>query len=281
MFLDSSTLSGKDFKRLSSFISTKLGIRLPPAKKIMLESRLQKRLRVLKLDSFKDYCEYFFSESGKESELPYLINEVTTNKTDFFREPDHFEFLINIVLPDLIENLNFGKDRPVNIWSAGCSSGEEPYTIAMVFNEFQYNYPNTKYYIQASDISSKVLDKAKQGIYKAEIIDDIPNVFKKKYFNKSKNINEKLVRLKPFIRSKIEFKSINLMDKTVFRGRKFNIIFCRNVIIYFNRKIQEELIRNFTNILYSGGYLFLGHSENICSLDVPLVLRAPTVYRKI
>lgn len=281
MILGSNKLSNKDFKRLSVFIGVELGIRMPPAKKIMLESRLQKRLRALNFETFKDYCEYFFSESGKKEELQYLINEVTTNKTDFFREPDHFEFLKDYVLPGLVNNPDSIKGESINIWSAGCSTGEEPYTLAMVFNEFMSDYPEIKYYIQASDISSQVLDKAKLAIYKEESIDNISYPLKRKYFIKSKKAEEKVVRLKPFIRSRVDFKNINLMNNNVFKGRKFNVIFCRNVIIYFERKIQEELIRNFTKMLYPSGYLFLGHSENICSLDVPLVLSAPTVYRKI
>ena len=280
MIIGSNKLSSRDFKRLSSFIGNELGIRMPPAKKIMLESRLAKRLKALNFETFKDYCEYFFTESGKKEELQYLINEVTTNKTDFFREPDHFEFLKNYVFPDLANDPYSIKGGIINIWSAGCSSGEEPYTLAIILNEFISTHPEIKYYIQASDISTKVLDKAKLAIFKEGTIDNIPYSLKSKYFNKSIKRDEKVVRLKPFIRSQVDFKSINLMNANVFRGRKFHVIFGRNVIIYFAKKIQEELIRNFTKMLYPSGYLFLGHSENICSLDVPLVLSSPTVYRK-
>jgi chemotaxis protein methyltransferase CheR len=233
------------------------------------------------MNTFKDYCDYFFSDEGKRNELQYLINEVTTNKTDFFREPDHFAYLIETVLPKLLEDMDRSNAGTVNIWSAGCSTGEEPYTLAMFLNEFRQKHPGFNYYIQASDISTEVLEKAKMGIYMEERIENITHAFKSKYFNKSRDRNEKLVRLKPFIRTHVDFKQINLMNEDVFRGRKFHIIFCRNVIIYFDRVIQERLIRNFTKMLYPSGYLFLGHSENICSLNVPLVLRAPTVYRKV
>lgn len=281
MVFTADTLSNNDFKRLSNFINIELGIKLPPAKKVMLECRLQKRLRILNMDTFKDYCKYFFSDEGMKNELQYLINEVTTNKTDFFREPDHFNYLMESALPKLVENMDASKTDCINIWSAGCSTGQEAYTLAMFLNEFKQKYPDLKYYLQASDISSKVLDNAKLGIYKEEEINDIPYSFRSKYFNKSKNKNEKLIRLKPFIRSQVDFKNINLTDDNVFRGRKFHIIFCRNVIIYFDRELQAKLIRNFVRILHTSGYLFLGHSENICSLKVPLELCSTTVYRKI
>ena len=176
-------LSEKDFKRLSKFIHSECGIKMPDSKKTMLESRLQKRLRRLRLTSFTEYCDYLFSPQGIENELVHMIDVVTTNKTDFFREPGHFDYLAQKALPELIALHGAGIRKNLMVWSAGCSTGEEPYTLAIVLSEFTERCPGFKfrYLILATDISTEVLEKAKHGIYEHERVDPLPPGMKKKY----------------------------------------------------------------------------------------------------
>jgi chemotaxis protein methyltransferase CheR len=275
---DSSTkqMTNRDFQRLSNFIHSELGIKMPPSKKIMLESRLQKRLRHLNLSSYTDYCKFLFSSNGMNQELVHMIDVVTTNKTDFFREPAHFDYLKNVAIPDLLK-----KQKNVKIWSAGCSFGDEPYTLAMVLSEIVENYSNFRFSILATDISTNALQIAQKGIYRLEKVDPVPLGLKKKYLLKSKNHEQKLVRIVPELSQYIQFKRLNLMDKEFNIHGKMDIIFCRNVIIYFNKETQENLLNKYYRQLDYNGYLFLGHSETLNGLDVPFIQVAPTIYKKM
>ncbi len=161
-------LSSRDFERLSQFISNHCGIKMPPAKKTLLESRLQKRLRTLGAPSFREYCDYLFENPDGVSELVHMIDAVTTNKTDFFREPAHFSFLSETVLPEFIRAQGSAGGQRFTVWSAGCSSGEEPYTLAIVLSEFARRNPGFQFTIMATDISTKVLDKAPLALPVAE-----------------------------------------------------------------------------------------------------------------
>jgi len=267
------SLSERDFKKLSDFIEGELGIKMPEAKKIMLESRLQKRLKALNLDSFRTYCEYLFSEEGQRNELFNMINIVTTNKTDFFREPNHFDFLFSYALPAL-------EKSSISIWSAGCSTGEEPYTLAMVLSNFSEKVRRIDFSILATDISTEVLRIAENGIYPMERIEPVPMEYRHRYMLKSKDSKVNQIRLKPEIRSKIDFKRLNLMEKNFDLKRNFEIIFCRNVIIYFDKARQQDLLRRFFNYLKPGGFLFLGHSETMAGFNLGFNSVAPTVYQK-
>ena len=161
------TLGQKDFKQLSEFIYSELGIKMPPAKRTMLSARLQKRLRALEFNTFGQYCDYLFSKDGQEQEMVHLVNVVTTNKTDFFREPAHYDYLTQVVLPDLIRRHEVGFRRKLRLWSAGCSTGEEPYTLTMVLSEYALSHPPfaAGYSILATDISTRVLQMAKNAVY--------------------------------------------------------------------------------------------------------------------
>jgi len=271
----------KEFKTLSDFIYTELGIKMPPAKRVLLESRLQKRLRWLGIESFAEYCDYLLSSQGKKSEMTNFINKITTNKTDFFREPDHFNYLINHVLPDLINSWN-GQRRQLTIWSAGCSTGEEPYTLAIVLNDFKERNPELPfdYRIIGTDISFEALHTAKRAVYSESRVAPMTLETKKKYLLKSKNKERELVKIIPALREKVEFKVLNFMDAHYPLG-KVDIIFCRNVIIYFNKQTQEETLIKLCKNLKPGGYFFQGHSESIHGFDVPLKNVHPTVYKKI
>lgn len=276
-------MTEKDFGRLSEFIENELGIKMPPAKKVMLESRLQKRLRALGMGSFSQYCDYIFTENGIENELIHMIDVVTTNKTDFFRESQHFDFLVNTAVPDLIRNYGGGIRKSLTIWSAGCSTGEEAYTIAMVLSEFAERYPGLAFDFQiiATDISTRVLSIAKRAVYNEETITPVPMGFRKKYILRSRDSSSMLVRIVPQLRTCVRFRRLNFMHDDFGFREPLDVIFCRNVMIYFDKPTQERLIRKFYEHLAPGGYLFIGHSETFNGIDVPFHKAGPTVYRKI
>lgn len=268
-------LKQSEFDRLSNYIFSNYGIKMPPAKKVMLQSRLQKRLRHLNIDNFKSYIEFVFSKEG-EQEIIHMMDVVSTNKTDFFREPTHFEFMNEIILPEIYAN----KQSDLKIWSAGSSSGEEAYTITMVMEEYIAKNGHINYQILGADISTDMLQKAVNGVYKLEKIVTIPESLKKKYFLKSKDPQKKLVRVKPHLRTKVKFFRLNLMDNTYNAPKGFDIIFCRNTLIYFERDTQEKVINKLCNHLKPGGYFILGHSESITNMNVPLENIKPTIFRK-
>ena len=271
-------LSMGEFNQLSSFVYEQCGIKMPPSKKIMLESRLNKRLRALNIPSFKDYIPYLMSKEGQEHELIHMIDVVTTNKTDFFREPHHFDYLRENILPEFVSSPD-GR-RPFRIWSAACSTGEEPYTLAMVLHEFQEGHRNFDYQILASDISTAVLQKAAMAVYDMQRINGIPLILKKKFFLKSKDNQKPSVRIIPSLRKKVQFQRINFMERLQEVDTQFDVIFCRNVLIYFDRPTQQEVVQKLSGKLKPGGYLFIGHSESLYQLDLPIVQIKPTIYQK-
>ena len=275
-------MSGRDFNRLSEFIESELGIRTPPAKKTMLESRLQKRLRRLGLLSFKAYCDYLFSKEGMESELVHMVDVVTTNKTDFFREPGHFDFLVQKALSELIKSKGAGVMKKLVVWSAGCSTGEEPYTLAMVLSEFAERYPGLgfQFLILATDISSRVLEIARSGTYAEERGEPVPAPLKRKYLLRGRDKNTGLVRMVPELRSLVRYRRLNFMEGDFGMREPVDVIFCRNVFIYFEKPVQEQILKRFCSHLVPGGYIFIGQSETLNNMDLPLVRVNPSVYRK-
>jgi chemotaxis protein methyltransferase CheR len=275
-------MTAEDFERLSHFIYNHCGIKMPPIKITMLESRLQKRLRALGVSSFRDYCDFIFKSPDGSNELVEMIDAVTTNKTDFFREPDHFSFLSETVLPEFMQGGDSRMREPFTIWSSACSSGEEPYTLALVMSEFKSQNSGFKFTVMATDISTKVLDKAKAGIYDENQISMIPLLLKRKYFLRSKDRTKGQVRVGSELRSNIVFQRLNLMDyEYPMRVASLDAIFCRNVIIYFDRRTQGALLNRLCRYIKRDGYLFLGHSETIHGFDLPLIRMASTIYRKV
>lgn len=268
-------LSDKDFTRFAEFIHTECGIKLPPSKKTMLEARLQKRLRILGLDDFRTYTEQLFRSGGMERELIHLIDAVTTNTTDFFREPRHFEYLDDVLLPQW-RAANRG--REFRVWSAGCSLGMEPYTLSMVLSEFASRFPDFRFSIMATDISTQVLEKASRGVYTEDQVRAVPESFKRKYFLRSKDRSRGLVRVAPELRRTVTFRRMNFMEELGVK-EKLDVVFCRNVIIYFDKPTQESLLRRLTSCLHRGGHLFIGHSESLAGLALPVQQAAPTIYR--
>jgi chemotaxis protein methyltransferase CheR len=214
-----------------------------------------------------------------EEELVHLINVITTNKTDFFRESAHFHYLVRKALPEMLRQSS-GR-RTIMVWSAGCSSGEEPYTLAMVLKEFVAERRGIDFLILATDISTNVLEKAKLAVYDEERIGPIPDELRKKYLLKNKDAVNRAYRVVPELRERTRFRRLNFMDSDFGFRETMDIIFCRNVIIYFDKQTQERLLNRFCGYLSLDGYLFMGHSETLLGMDVPLVQVAPTIYRKL
>lgn len=267
-------LSTADFDRLRSLIHAESGISLSTEKRTMLEIRLRRRLQSLGLASYAQYCRYLFAPASRDGELVFLIDAVTTNKTDFFREPDHFEYLVAKALPSLQHA------RRTLVWSAGCSSGEEPYTLAMVLNEYAQEHAGFRFSVLATDICTAVLEKAARGIFKSDAVRPVPVPLRKKYLMRSRDPTSDLVRVVPEIREKIEFRRLNFIDADWQVSEAPDIIFCRNVIIYFDRPTQLRLLERLTRQLVPGGYFFAGHSESLQNMDLPLMMAGPAVYRK-
>nr|NQU89896.1 methyltransferase domain-containing protein [Bacteroidota bacterium] len=273
-------MTDHDFSRLSKFIFEEYGIKMPPQKKLLLQGRLRSRLRERNIGSFKEYIDFLFSNQGQQIELVHMIDVVTTNKTDFFREPDHFDFLFNEILEEFQSKSSFG--RNFKIWSAGCASGEEPYTMAIILSEFKALHHAFDFSITASDISSRALEQAQTAIYPEEKVVVIPLSLKKIYLLKSKDQNKKNVRIVSSLRSRIKFIRHNLMDIQSFDESGFDTIFCRNTLIYFDRKTQLQVLSNLINKLKHGGYLLIGHSESILNETfLPVKRVRPTIYKKI
>ncbi|HUA57905.1 MAG TPA: CheR family methyltransferase [Verrucomicrobiae bacterium] len=267
-------LSPENFAKLARFATRELGIKMPDAKLPMVQSRLLRRTRELGFDSVERYAEYFFNSAQASEEQIHFINAITTNKTDFFREPSHFQYLSSVVLPV------FEGGRTFRVWSAGCSSGEEPYTLAMVLSEFAAATRGFDFSIFATDISTRVLDRARAAIYDESLIVPVPAPLRARYLMRSKDSGQKLVRIVPGLRQRVTFERLNFMDSEYSTGGMLDAIFFRNVMIYFDRKTQEQVIRRMCRNLRPAGYLFVGHSESLAGLDVPVNAVGPAIYRK-
>jgi chemotaxis protein methyltransferase CheR len=273
------TLSAKDYARLCDLIYREAGIHLGSEKKLMLEARIKRRLKALDVATFTEYCTYVFGHAGLKDELLHLIDVVTTNKTDFFREPRHFDFLIAKALPDLSSRNRPG--RPLLVWSAGCSTGEEPYTLSVVLSEYAATHPGFSFKILATDISTTVLAKADRGVFTNDVVAPVPAPLKRKYFLRSRDSRSNLVRVAPELRRPVEFRRLNFMDLDYGLAERADAIFCRNVIIYFDRPTQERILGRLATNLAPGGYMFVGHAETLHDMNLPLAPVAPALYRKV
>ena len=276
--LDSNdSLSRANFQRLAEFIHGYSGIKMPPTKKTMLEGRLRRRLREHRMASFDEYCDYLFDGDGIEAEAIHLIDVVTTNKTDFFREPAHFDFLVNKALPGFVRE---GR-KQVSIWSSACSIGAEPYTIAMLLDDFCREQRGMDYSILATDLCTQVLAEALIGIYPAPLIDPVPIPLRQRHVRVARDKGSNLVRMAPHLRSKLSFARQNLMDAKYVAPKDLDMIFCRNLLIYFDKPTQAAVLQRLCGHLRKGGYLFLGHSETIVGVDLPVRTVSGTVFQKV
>ena len=274
-------ISDRDYFELCTLIRAECGIAFGEGKRLMVESRLRRRARTLGIGSLAAYCGLLRGDGGRGSELPHLIDAVTTHKTDFFREPAHFSFLTARAVPDLARTTGAGTRRPLRLWSSACSTGQEPYTLAMALAEYARGEGNDgfRFQITGSDISTAVLETAAAAVYGQELIRPLPADFQR-YLLRSRDRSRKLVRIAPELRSLVKFQQVNLMDSKYPFGDPFDVVFCRNVMIYFDRATQASVLQRVSTTLRAGGYLFMGHSESLCGLDLPLEQVAATVYRR-
>lgn len=272
----SDPMSKRNFARLAAYIYDYSGIKMPESKKTMLEGRLRRRQRAAGAQTLDDYCDYIFAEQNLAEEGLSLINAVTTNKTDFFREPGHFDYLSKVILPEMAAR----GVRSIRAWSAACSTGPEPYTLAMVLDDHAETHGGPAYGILATDLDTDVLETARSGIYPRELVDPVPDALQRKYVMFPRDAARRDVRMVPALRSAIGFARLNLMDERYPVGEPMHLVFCRNVLIYFDKPTQKQVVSRLVDCLKPGGYLFLGHSESITGHDLPLTQVANTVFRK-
>lgn len=271
-------LTDRDYANFSALIYQKCGINLHEGKKELLKARLAKVLRHYNFDSVKDYYMFLMNDASGEEMIP-LLDSISTNLTYFLREPRHFDFLSQTAVPNLIKSRQNGSKRKLNIWCAGCSSGEEPYSIAITMIESLPDPTLWEVNILATDISTRMLDLAAKGIYGEEKVNKIPYEWKRRYFQKGVQRWERYYRVKPDLRKLITFKRFNLMEPFLFEAA-FEIIFCRNVMIYFDKPTQQDLVRKFHEALNKDGYLMIGHSESLTGIDHKFRYIQPSIYIK-
>lgn len=271
-------VGARDFRRLAEYIQTTVGIKMPPTKKTMLEGRLRRRIRALGMASFDQYCAYLFEDGGLDAEAVHLIDAVTTNKTDFFREPDHFRLLARHALPEMADK-GWGVERPLAVWSAASSIGAEAYSMAMLLADFAQARHGFDFSILGTDICTEVLSIAAMGIYPESMIDPVPMEMRRRYVRRARDANAGTVRMVPALRSRVHFARINLIEGPYDLDATFEIIFCRNILIYFDRPTQRSVMTNLVRHLRPGGYLFIGHSESLSGFDLPLQQMATTVFK--
>ncbi len=267
-------LSDKDFRRLSAFIYETFGIYLPEKKHYLLQNRLIPRLRELGFTSFTQYVDYVLKQGKHGDETFEMMNVVSTNKTEFFREKTHFDILQQELLPRFYGEF-------INIWSAGCSSGEEVYSLAMVLSEEKAAGHIPDFFLYGNDISKRILRKAVQAIYPFYEVESVPPVYRKKYLLRSKDRENPTIRIVPELRARTKFVWQNLVDTTDTLPYGFQFVFCRNTLIYFDRKTQNKVVQRLIRHLKPGGFLILGHSESLLhNLPPGLKVIKPTIYQK-
>ena len=267
------SMTDQEFRQLAYFMKSNYGIDLKDEKRAMVEGRLHNLVLRHGVDSFTDYFNHVLSDKTGEA-VAALVNKLTTNHTYFMREADHFYYFRDRVLPELKRSV---RNKDLRIWSAGCSTGEEPYTLAFLIDEFfgkEKALWDTK--ILATDISSRVLDYAVKGVYSSDSVKNLPDRWLRHYFRKHESGYEIVDRIK----REVIFRKFNLMERIFPFKKKFHIIFCRNVMIYFDKQTKAELIKKFYDAMEYGAYLFIGHSESISRGESPLKYVMPSVYRK-
>lgn len=273
-------LSPREFRRLAEFIHGYSGIKMPESKQSMVEGRLRRRVRALGLDTLSDYCRHLFEEDGLDGEVVGLIDAVSTNKTDFFREPDHFRFVADQAIPELLAKRQVGHGAPLKIWSTASSIGAEPYTLAMVVGEIARTHPELRASILATDICSEVIATAQAGIYPKAMIDPVPEELRRRYLMRAKTGARDRVRIVPELRAMLSFARLNLMELPYPVDLDMHIIFCRNILIYFDKETQHRVLDQLCRHLRPGGFLFLGHSESLTGFGLPLRPVATTVFQR-
>lgn len=268
-----------EFQKLAEYIQRNYGIYLKKEKMALITGRLGNVLLAKNMNSFSEYFNYILSDQSGQAAVE-LINKITTNHTFFMREEEHFDYLHNVVLPYLTKSVT---DKDLRIWSAGCSSGEEPYTIAMILDDYfgkDKIWWDTK--VLATDISSNVLEEARKGQYSNEDIAHLPPQWRQKYFNciMSGSDSKECAELCQKIRNEVIFRKFNLMESVFPFKRKFHVIFCRNVMIYFDNETKKRLVDKLYDLTEDGGFLFIGHSESLNREQTRYKYIMPALYRK-
>jgi chemotaxis protein methyltransferase CheR len=263
-------LNDKQFRTISDLVYRHCGINLKDGKEALVKARLMKRLRAIGMDSVESYLQLIESKAG-DHELDQMIDAMTTNKTSFFREIEHFKFLREMVLPQF-------KGKRMRFWSAACSSGEEPYSLAMLLREHLPEMDRKDVLILATDISRRMIEKGAKALYSEDSLKDLPLSYLQKYFVKARN-TACAYKVSDPVRSMVRIARLNLMDSWPMKG-PFHVIFCRNVMIYFDRATQQRLINRFWELIEPGGYLFVGHSEGLSAITHKFKYVRPATYRK-
>ncbi len=267
-------LTDTQFDQIRDMVRQQCGIHLHDGKKQLVKGRLAKRLRELHLESFRQYIEHL-GRDGTGGELVAMLDAISTNQTSFFREAPHFDMLRDAVLPRLAA----GSSRRMRVWSAGCSSGEEPYSIAITLREALEDASSWDIRILATDISTRVLATARRGEYGADRLSSVPPIWRSRWFGCTGSRSRRMYRVREDLRGMVTFARLNLMGPWPMSG-PFDVIFCRNVMIYFDRPTRERLVRRFSDLLAPGGTFFVGHSESLTGIDHGLRYVQPTVYRR-
>lgn len=267
-------LAEAQLDEIISMVKSLSGIHLHDGKKELIKARLGKRLRSLNISSFDDYIN-FVRDDSSGGELTLMLDAISTNLTNFFRESDHFDFLTSHIFPKIAQS---GSHR-LRVWSAGCSTGEEPYSIAIMMEEHLPNIKSWDARILATDLSTKVLKIASKGEYLPKRLETMPPDWRKKYFDLDKSSDKEIYIAKKFLRKRVAFGHLNLMGKWPMKG-PLDVIFCRNVMIYFDKATRAKLIRRYWDLLGHGGFLFIGHSESLTGIQHKFRYLQPTVYTK-
>lgn len=270
------SFSRDEFDRIRELVKQHTGIVLAEGKQDMVYSRLSRRLRVLSHGGFSEYLKHL--ERDDDGELLHLVNAITTNLTSFFREGHHFEHLKNELLPALM--MKNQASRRIRIWSAGCSTGEEPYSLAMTIREVIPERSDWDVKILATDLDSNVLDTGRRGVYPLSRVDGVPEQCKRRWMLKGRGDAADKVKMRSELQSMIQFKRLNLIEPWPIKG-PLDLIFCRNVVIYFDKDTQRDLFHRFAEVLRPDGRLFIGHSENIFNVSDRFKLLGHTIYKRI
>lgn len=278
------TLSDDEFDKISKLIYQETRITMGDHKKALVTSRLSKRIKALDVDNFTGYINYLNSAGGKE-ELVNFINSVTTNKTDFFRENKHFEYMKSTFLPNWEKLYKEGSAKNLRIWSAACSSGEEPYSILMTLHEYfgsRFNDYDIK--VLATDVDTNVLAHGDRGVYREDVVLPIENNLLKKYFFRSKlvnNMDERKYKVKDILKKNLYYRPLNFKDNDYDIHSEFDLIFCRNVIIYFDKEFQTHLFHKLHGYMKNDSFIFIGHSETLFNLSDKFEYVTSNIYKKI
>ncbi len=279
MAVDIKDLTRGEYELFRKLVYNKSGINLGDQKMQLVRARLGKRLREKGMGSFKQYYDHVVDDPSGE-ELCGLLDSISTNTTHLFREPRHFDFLKKMIAQWASDTLRCGGEKILRVWSAACSSGEEPYSIAMLAQEALREHPGFELKILATDISIQMLSKAKLGLFEAHRVGTVPPALKNRYLVKKADAGGQMLQIAPELRKVVTFARFNLMSESFPFRHGFHVIFCRNVMIYFDRPTQEALVNKFATHLQVGGYLLIGHSESLNGVEHPLAYVEPTIYRK-